>query len=106
MSTAFHELSDLNICWGQVDYALLSPIYPSLSKPGYGGAAFPDADALAGALAGARCPVLALGGVTPERFAELAALGFAGAALLGCIWQAEDPLAAWDAARRAAEDLP
>ena len=110
MSTAFHSLADLGVCWGEVDYGLLSPVYPSISKPGRGGAgaaaAFPDADALASALAGARCPVLALGGVTPDRFAELAALGFAGAALLGGVWQAGDPLAAWDAARRAAEEIP
>lgn len=100
------------MCRGEMDYCLLSPIYPSISKPGYGGgysgsaAAFPDRQQLADALAGARYPVLALGGVTPDRFAELAAMGFAGAVLLGSIWQAPDPLAAWDAARRAAEALP
>lgn len=110
VSTSFHALEDLGVCRGELDYVFLSPIYASISKPGHGGegttAAFPDADALASALAGSRYPVLALGGVTPERFAELADLGFAGAALLGSIWSAEDPLAAWEAARRAAERLP
>lgn len=98
------------MCRGELDYVFLSPIYSSISKPGHGGegaaATFPDADALASALAGSRYPVLALGGVTPDRFSELAELGFAGAALLGSIWAADDPLAAWDAARRAAERLP
>lgn len=117
------------MCRGEVDYALLSPIYPSISKPGYGassrqGAASSssssadpsigggaggsptfDPDTLAGALATARCPVLALGGVTPDKFEELAERGFAGAALLGAVWQAGDPVAAWDAARREAERL-
>lgn len=110
VSTSFHALQDLGVCLGELDYVLLSPIYASISKPGYGGsgaaAAFPDADGLASALAGSRYPVLALGGVTPERFPELAELGFAGAALLGSIWSADDPLAAWEAAKRAADHLP
>lgn len=110
VSTSFHALQDLGVCRGELDYVLLSPIYASISKPGYGGsgaaAAFPDADGLASALAGSRYPVLALGGVTPERFPELAELGFAGAALLGSIWSADDPLAAWEAAKRAADQLP
>lgn len=84
--------------------SFLSPIYGSISKPGYE-AAFPDADALASALAGARYPVLALGGVTPDKFEELRELGFAGAALLGAVWQAPDPVAAFEAALRQAEAL-
>lgn len=135
--------------------SFLSPIYGSISKPGLE-AAFPDADALAGALAGARHPVLALGGVTLDKFAEarraacacaarcvcahskpragnpqaglrcicrrrrrtrcctcppaspllqLRDLGFAGAALLGAVWQAPDPVAALEAALHEAERL-
>ena len=110
VSTSFHALQDLGVCRGELDYVLLSPIYASISKPGYGGrgaaAAFPDSDSLASALAGSRYSVLALGGVTPERFPELAELGFAGAALLGSIWSADDPLAAWEAAKHAADQLP
>lgn len=98
------------MCRGELDYVFLSPIFPSISKAGYGGtgaaAAFPDADRLASALAGSRYPVLALGGVTPERFPELAELGFAGAALLGGIWGADYPLQAWEVARDAAARLP
>ncbi|PSC68769.1 thiamine phosphate synthase isoform B [Micractinium conductrix] len=82
VSTSFHQLQDLLVCRGDLDYGFLSPIYDSLSKEGYRGA-FADRDALADGLAGSRHPVLALGGVTPEHFAELAEWGFAGAALLG-----------------------
>ncbi|EFN59447.1 hypothetical protein CHLNCDRAFT_138010 [Chlorella variabilis] len=98
VSTSFHTLPDLGVCRGEVDYCFLSPIYASISKPGYGEAAFPDPGELAGGLAGSRYPVLALGGVTRDKFGELAELGFAGAALLGAVWAAEDPLAAWEAA--------
>jgi len=49
--------------------------------------------------------VLALGGVTPDKFEKLAELGFSGAALLGSIWGAPDPAVAWEAAAREAERL-
>jgi thiamine-phosphate pyrophosphorylase len=101
VSTSFHTLADLGACRGELGYCFLSPIYLSISKPGYK-AAFPDPDELAAGLAASRCPVLALGGVTPDKFGGLAGLGFAGAALLGAIWQAADPLAAWQEAQAAA----
>ncbi|MCC8112914.1 MAG: thiamine phosphate synthase [Bacteroidales bacterium] len=64
------------------DYVTLSPIFPSISKPGYG----PVNRELS--------PVhkmVALGGVTIERLDEVEKMGFGGAALLGAIWQAQDP---------------
>ena len=68
-------------------YHFLSPVYPSISKPGYQ-PTFALAD-LKGRLP--RKSVMALGGVTPQRFMQLAGIGFAGAALLGYVWQrAED----------------
>jgi hypothetical protein len=39
--------------------------------------------------------------VTPAAFSELAELGFAGAALLGSIWDAENPLEAIEQALEA-----
>lgn len=59
------------------DYATLSPIFPSASKPGYGPALGP------GALAGAPLPVLALGGVGPDNLAACRQAGAAGAAVMG-----------------------
>jgi thiamine monophosphate synthase len=37
---------------------------------------------------------LRVAGVTPASFEELAGWGFAGAALLGTVWESEDPVAA------------
>ena len=79
-------------------------VFDSISKQGYA-AAFADRAELASCLATSRYPVLALGGVTPARLAEVAELGFAGAALLGGVWGAPDPVEAWLAARREAERL-
>jgi len=40
-------------------------------------------------------PVIALGGVNQDKLAFLNAQEFAGFAVLGAIWQADDPLAAF-----------
>ena len=67
------------------DYATLSPIFPSASKPGYG-----PALGLAGLGRAARhdMPVLALGGVTPARAAECLEAGAAGIAVMGEVMRA------------------
>jgi hypothetical protein len=44
--------------------------------------------------------------VTPSAFPELAELGFAGAALLGSIWNAENPLEAMEHALEADAKTP
>ena len=58
------------------DYVTLSPIFPSISKPGYG----PALGLAAIREASARVPVLALGGVTHETVAECLDAGAAGGA--------------------------
>ena len=85
ISRSCHSLEELGRSRSE-DYLFLSPIYDSLSKTGYR-AAF-SADTLRRA-ADERIidrRVVALGGITPARIPELAALGFGGAAFLGYIW--------------------
>jgi thiamine-phosphate pyrophosphorylase len=62
------------------DYATLSPIYPTQSKPGYGPALGVAAIARAAQTA---LPVLALGGVTAERAPACLRAGAAGIAVMG-----------------------
>ncbi|MPY94131.1 MAG: thiamine phosphate synthase [Acidimicrobiia bacterium] len=69
------------------DWATLSPIFPSPSKPGYGPALG------TGALAGAPLPVCALGGVDAGRAAACVAAGAAGVAVMGAVMRATDPAA-------------
>ncbi len=65
---------------GGLDYVLLGTVFATASKP----ATSPlGAAAVRRAAAALPVPVLAIGGVTPERMPELAASGAAGAAAIG-----------------------
>ena len=67
-------------------YVTLSPIFDSISKRGYSSAF--TGDDLAG-LSDIDMPVIALGGVTPERIGELKRYNFSGFAMLGALpWSA------------------
>jgi thiamine-phosphate pyrophosphorylase len=69
------------------DYATLSPIFSTASKPGYG----PELGAAAlTAAASHGLPVLALGGVTPERAGECLRAGAAGIAVMGEVMRAAE----------------
>lgn len=74
------------------DYATLSPIFASPSKPGYGPAL--GLEGLSEATAAVGMPVLALGGVTAQRARDCLAAGAAGIAVMGEVMRAEDPAAA------------
>ncbi len=76
----------------EADYVTLSPIFPSASKPGYGpqlGLA-----GLADAVAGARVPIVALGGIGADNLAGCLAAGAAAVAVMGAVMAAADPEAA------------
>ncbi len=68
-------------------YVTLSPIYPTDSKPGAPGR---GASWLAGAIREIPIPVLALGGLTPERTAEVMRAGAWGVATVSGIGAAPD----------------
>ncbi len=76
-----HSLGDLRAARDAgADYATLSPIFPTSSKPGYGPALGLDALRAATALG---LPVLALGGVTAAMALSCRDAGAAGAAVMG-----------------------
>lgn len=70
-----------------MDYLFLSPVFDSISKPGYYAAFAPEVMAKAGKMGIIDQRVIALGGVTPHRFDQLAQWHFGGAAMLGHIWK-------------------
>lgn len=64
-------------------YQTLSPVFDSISKPGY--LSNFRLDSIREDIKGLR--VVALGGVTPDKFDCLRDAGFIGAAMLGCLWK-------------------
>jgi thiamine-phosphate pyrophosphorylase len=74
------------------DYATLSPIFTTQSKPGYGPALTPAW--LERACRAVRMPVYALGGITPDNVGECLQAGAHGVAVMGGIMRADDPWAA------------
>ncbi len=90
LSAAFHRIEDIPEPDGRLDYILLSPIFDSISKPGYT-AAF-DQAALKNFLGHTGHRVVALGGIDAQRVAVAAALGFKGVAVLGAVWNACVPV--------------
>ena len=85
-----HDQSELaTAAAAGADYATLSPIFPSASKPGYGpplGLA-----RLACMIKATRLPVIALGGVDATNAAACLRAGAAGVAVMGAVMAAEDP---------------
>ena len=87
VSAAVHDVDEARLAEG-ADLALVSPVYAPGSKPGdtrppLGPEGF---QALAAALS---CPALALGGITPERAAQLS--GAQGFAVISAVLEAEAP---------------
>lgn len=86
-SCSCHSLQELMIALSDtapqvLDYATLSPIYDSISKPGYSSAF--SLESLKGILPPY---TVALGGVTMARLTELEEAGFYGAAMLSEAWR-------------------
>lgn len=73
------------------DFVLMGTIFGSASHPGTRPAGI---DALRMSAARAGVPVLAIGGITPARVAQVADAGAYGVAVLGGVWHAADPVAA------------
>ena len=89
-STSVHSMATFNNLDTLWEYAFISPIYPSISKIGYG----VDA-AIAKQLklrTNHKTKLIGLGGMTPNNIHEAETLGVDGVALLGAIWQSKNPL--------------
>jgi thiamine-phosphate pyrophosphorylase len=84
-----HNLAELEAAAAaHADYATLSPMFMTASKPGYGPPLGLTALAAAAKLG---IPVLALGGITASTAGPCLAAGASGIAVMGEIMRAEDP---------------
>jgi thiamine-phosphate pyrophosphorylase len=73
-------------------WVFFGPVYDTPSKRAYG--APQGLDALAQVTAALDIPVIAIGGITPARVAEVRRAGAAGVAVISAILSADDPTAA------------
>lgn len=88
VSRSCHTIEEISAA--RCSYVTLSPVFDSISKTGYTGR-FGSMRLPAGAESVPGRPrVIALGGVTPDKFPILADAGYDGAALLGYVWRQID----------------
>lgn len=71
---------------GGVDYLIFGTVFPTAGKPA--GHPVAGLTALADVCAAVPVPVIAIGGITPERAAQVAAAGAAGVAAIGMFLEA------------------
>jgi hydroxymethylpyrimidine kinase/phosphomethylpyrimidine kinase/thiamine-phosphate diphosphorylase len=99
ISASFHRLAELTADPFPYSYVFLSPVFPSLSKPGYKGVL--ETDELPGFLKtkSSVIPVFALGGITEQTISTAQKMGFDGAVAYGTIWQSNNPAATLETIR-------
>jgi thiamine monophosphate synthase len=94
VSASFHLLEDVLTEKINLEYAFLSPVFPSISKRGYE----PSSEIkkiknfFKTNREKIRVPLIALGGITDKNILQLQAIGFTGAACIGYIWENPNPL--------------
>lgn len=89
-STSVHTIADFNRLSAAWSHAFLSPVFPSISKPGYGAGVAVLQDLRA--RQNAEVKLIGLGGVDSTNFKQVLNAGADGVALLGGIWLQREPL--------------
>ena len=84
ISSSFHEPKDLEECYFEFDYHLLSPVFSSISKEGYQGRGF-DVNHIPKLIVG-------MGGINKDTIDKTLKLGFKGVGVLGGVWNTENPV--------------
>lgn len=89
-STSTHSIEDFNSLEKDFEYAFLSPVFKSISKEDY----FPEKDLFEElkSKTNFNTKVIALGGIDFENIKKTLKNGFDDVALLGSIWNSENPV--------------
>jgi thiamine-phosphate pyrophosphorylase len=90
LSTSVHSVENLSKLPAFFSYALIGPVYPSISKKRYGDPFDPDKWKRIGS---SDIPAVAIGGIESQKIHTINKLGFKGAALLGSIWSVPHDMA-------------
>jgi thiamine-phosphate pyrophosphorylase len=89
-STSVHSIQDFNGLENNFEYAFLSPIYPSISKPGYVSQQNHLEDIRLRTNFSTK--LVALGGIWHENIQQALEKGFDDVALLGTLWNSTNPI--------------
>jgi thiamine-phosphate pyrophosphorylase len=93
VGASVHALDEARAAAAQgAEWLFFGPVYDTPSKRAYG--APQGLGALERVVAAVEIPVIAIGGITPERVAEVRRAGAAGVAVIAAILSADDPAAA------------
>jgi thiamine-phosphate pyrophosphorylase len=90
LSTSTHSIEEFNILDSCFEYAFLSPVYPSISKTNYSSEI--DLFQAIKKRTNYTSRLVALGGIESNNIRETLKNGFDQVALLGTIWNNEEPL--------------
>jgi thiamine-phosphate pyrophosphorylase len=89
-STSTHSIIDFNTLDTCFEYAFLSPIYQSISKPDYKSDL--DVPKAVAERTNFKTKLVALGGISTQNIDRTYKSGFDGVALLGSIWNTNQPI--------------
>lgn len=87
-SISCHSFKEINEQKHPFDYFFLSPVFDSISKPGYS-AAF-DLTELSAELKSSTKNIIALGGIDEQNIEKAKLYGFRGVAILGALWKQDN----------------
>nr|WP_315027345.1 thiamine phosphate synthase [uncultured Chryseobacterium sp.] len=99
ISTSVHHITTYNSLEKKWEYAFISPFFPSISKKGYG-----DDSTIIDEIKERNNPqvkLIALGGITHENIQKAFDTRVDGVALLGGVWEVDQPLEAFKKCRKA-----
>jgi len=90
LSVSFHTPEEIQKSELPFDYGFLSPVFDSISKEGYQSRL--NTGELKLFLKNRKEKIIALGGIDEDKIETVRDIGFSGIALLGAIWQSENPV--------------
>lgn len=90
ISTSVHDIETFNELSGNWEYSFISPVFPSISKKGYG----ENSNILNDIKKrdNSNVKLIALGGINEKNINEIFESEVDGVALLGAIWENDEPL--------------
>lgn len=90
ISTSVHDIETFNELHEEWNYAFISPVFPSISKKGYGKESTVLNDIKN--RNNLKVKLIALGGINENNIHKVFSSEADGAALLGAIWESEEPI--------------